>query len=63
MSSGGAVASELRHVELAFVPRDTCNNSYFGAITDVMMCAKDPGQDSCKGDSGKFSKSQNIFLQ
>ena len=52
LSSGGNVASELRHVELAFVPRNTCNSNYNGGISDVMMCAADPGQDSCQGDSG-----------
>ncbi len=54
LSSGGNVSSQLRHVELAFVPRNTCNSAYSGGITDVMMCAADPGQDSCQGDSGKF---------
>merc|ERR1712156_920605 len=52
LSSGGSVSSELRHVELAYVPRNTCNSDYNGGITDSMMCAKDPGQDSCQGDSG-----------
>lgn len=52
LSSGGNVASELRHVELAFVPRNTCNSNYNGGISNVMMCAADPGQDSCQGDSG-----------
>ena len=34
------------HVELAYVPRNTCNNKYAGEITKKMMCAADPGQDS-----------------
>ena len=36
------------HVELGFVPRDTCNGqgAYNGEITQNMMCAADPGQDS-----------------
>ena len=54
LSTGGAEAEELRRVELAFVPRSTCDNDYNGAITNVMMCATDPGQDSCQGDSGEF---------
>lgn len=54
LSSGGNVASELRRVELAYVDRNTCNSSYGGDITNVMMCASDPGQDSCQGDSGKL---------
>mmetsp|Transcript_10860 Transcript_10860/g.16413 ORF Transcript_10860/g.16413 Transcript_10860/m.16413 type:complete len:743 (-) Transcript_10860:421-2649(-) len=54
LQSGGSVASELRHVELAFVPRNTCNSNsaYNGEINQFMMCAADPGQDSCQGDSG-----------
>merc|ERR1712154_642457 len=43
-----------KHVELEFVPRAECNlaNTYNSAITDYMMCATDPDQDSCLGDSG-----------
>lgn len=52
LSMGGSVSEELRHVELGFVPRDTCNIAYSGEITNDMMCATDPGQDSCQGDSG-----------
>ncbi len=60
---GGEAASELRHVELAFVPRSTCNNNYSGEIYDSMMCAADPGQDSCQGDSGgKLPRSLRLFL-
>lgn len=58
LSSGGSFPTELRHVELAFVPRNTCNSQYNGAITDFMMCAADPGQDSCQGDSGKKLKNK-----
>ena len=55
LSQGGSVATQLRHVELAYVPRADCDsaNAYNGRITDYMMCAADPGQDSCQGDSGK----------
>lgn len=64
MSSGGNVAAELMHVELAFVPRNTCSAKYNGGITDFMMCAADPGQDSCQGDSGKLKdKILGILLQ
>ena len=52
LSENGNVASQLRHVELAYVPRSTCNSNYGGGIVTTMMCAKDPGQDSCQGDSG-----------
>ena len=63
MYSGGEAASELRHVELAFVPRNTCNNNYSGEVYDSMMCAADPGQDSCQGDSGgKLQRSLRLFL-
>lgn len=64
LSSGGNVASQLRHVELAFVPRNTCNNSYSGGITENMMCAADPGQDSCQGDSGGplYDDDNNVLI-
>ena len=52
LRSGGPSPSELMHVELAFVPRDTCNSNekYNGEITNKMMCAADPCQDSCQGE-------------
>ena len=43
---GSGFADKLMHVELAFVPRDTCNASYGGEVTERMMCAADPGQDT-----------------
>ncbi len=54
LSAGGYVASELQHVELAHVPRNTCDNKYSPtySVDQFMMCASDPGQDSCQGDSG-----------
>lgn len=44
----------LHHVELAYVSQSTCAAQYAGRnrITSSMMCATDPGQDSCIGDSG-----------
>lgn len=52
-SSGGSVSNVLRHVDLNFVPQDTCAANYGSdPITDAMMCAADVGQDSCQGDSG-----------
>lgn len=51
-SAGGSTSSKLRHVEVAFVPSNTCNSMYSGGITDNMICAADPNQDSCQGDSG-----------
>ena len=29
-----------------------CNLTYGGGITEGMLCANDPGEDSCRGDSG-----------
>lgn len=60
---GGEEVSELRHVELAFVPRSTCNSNYTGEIFDSMMCAADPSQDTCRGDSGgKLQRSLRLCL-
>ena len=52
LTQGGNVASQLQHVELQFVTRDTCNAAYDGGVTDAMMCAQDTLKDSCQGDSG-----------
>ena len=53
MSDGGNTPDVLHHVELAHVPRAECDSDYGGGkIDENMMCAKDPGQDSCQGDSG-----------
>ncbi|GFH44180.1 hypothetical protein CTEN210_00654 [Chaetoceros tenuissimus] len=46
---------ELFHVEVKYVPHSICVSNYEDHIFDVtnnMMCAADPGQDSCNGDSG-----------
>ena len=47
-----SLPARMKHVEISFVPDDTCNDMYFGAITENMMCAADPNEDSCQGDSG-----------
>lgn len=62
LSSGGSSPLTLKHVELAYVPKDDCNVMYNGQITEYMMCAADPGQDSCQGDSGKFMKIITVML-
>ncbi len=51
--SDGTTPNYLNHVELTYVPQDTCIASYgSNMILPSMMCAADPGQDSCQGDSG-----------
>ena len=53
-TSGQNLPSRLKHVEISYVPTNTCNsnNMYGGEITQNMMCAADPNEDSCQGDSG-----------
>ena len=50
--AGNSIPARMKHVEVSFVPDDTCNDNYFGSITENMMCAADPNEDSCQGDSG-----------
>jgi trypsin len=54
VTSGQNLPSRLKHVEISYVPTNTCNstNMYGGEITQNMMCAADPNEDSCQGDSG-----------
>eukprot|EP00951_Prasinocladus_malaysianus_P004005 scaffold28405_cov40-Prasinocladus_malaysianus.AAC.1 len=52
-SSGGSSAPRLMEVDVAYHSNPDCNDAYgAGSITDSMMCAASPGQDSCQGDSG-----------
>ena len=51
-TSGAYYPSRMKHVEVSYVPNDTCNSDYSGGITQNMMCAADPNEDSCNGDSG-----------
>jgi len=51
-NANGYYPGRLQHVELFFVPQNTCNSAYSGGITSNMFCAADSGQDSCQGDSG-----------
>ena len=56
VTSGQNLPSRLKHVEISYVPTNTCNstNMYGGEITQNMMCAADPNEDSCQGDSGAW---------
>lgn len=49
----GYYADTLQHVEITHVQLNECKSQYgASAITENMLCAADPGEDSCKGDSG-----------
>ena len=49
----GDMSDELRDVEVTHQPQVLCQLSYYPApITTSMICAADPGKDSCNGDSG-----------
>lgn len=51
-SSGGSVSSVLMEVEVDAYSNADCNAAYANTITDRMICAARPTQDSCQGDSG-----------
>ncbi|KAH8412214.1 hypothetical protein KR009_000506 [Drosophila setifemur] len=46
------VSRTLRRARVDIVDQDLCRQAYDGGITNVMLCAAAPGQDSCQGDSG-----------
>ena len=48
-----AIADVLQEVELKVVDDESCDTNYVGDIHQKsMICATDPNQDSCSGDSG-----------
>eukprot|EP00584_Thalassiosira_punctigera_P027200 CAMPEP_0172576890 /NCGR_PEP_ID=MMETSP1067-20121228/137953_1 /TAXON_ID=265564 ORGANISM="Thalassiosira punctigera, Strain Tpunct2005C2" /NCGR_SAMPLE_ID=MMETSP1067 /ASSEMBLY_ACC=CAM_ASM_000444 /LENGTH=755 /DNA_ID=CAMNT_0013369569 /DNA_START=150 /DNA_END=2417 /DNA_ORIENTATION=- len=54
-SSGGGVPNVLQEVTVDYITNQACCTDYqYGCnqITENMMCATRPGQDSCQGDSG-----------
>jgi hypothetical protein len=54
-SEDGDISQILRKVEIKKDTDDDCRSVYFNSYRpEVMVCASDPNQDSCQGDSGKF---------
>lgn len=49
----GNISLNLRKVEIKKDTDADCRSAYFNSyLSDVMVCASDPNQDSCQGDSG-----------
>jgi trypsin len=63
-NANGYYPSRLQHVEVFYVPQNTCNSAYSGSITSNMLCAADSGQDSCQGDSGGplYDANNNVLV-
>ena len=55
----GGLPDKLMHVDVSYVSNEVCRLQYnedyyfYDIIDDTMMCAADPNQDSCSGDSGE----------
>lgn len=55
---GGDIPSELMHVDVSYVNNTMCKDRYnadpflTNIIDESMMCAADPNEDACSGDSG-----------
>ncbi len=54
-SNNGDESNVLRHVELGFVPIETCNDVFGNILTSSIMCAADPGEDACQGKIDEIS--------
>ncbi|KAL7518896.1 hypothetical protein ACHAWX_003699, partial [Stephanocyclus meneghinianus] len=53
-TEGGSLSDVLLEVDLPVISNEDCDQCYdFNKIDSSMMCAYDPGYDSCQGDSGK----------
>jgi hypothetical protein len=52
-SVGGASSNTLKVADVIGISNRECSAKYVGkTITDRMLCATNPGTDSCQGDSG-----------
>ena len=61
--NGSEYADELMHVNVTHVKRNTCGGNYSPLpITDNMICAADPGEDSCQGTLRCFSSLHGGWL-
>jgi len=52
LSTEGSSPNVLHEVDVQVKTNTECNNAYSGQITNNMLCAGNPGKDSCFGDSG-----------
>lgn len=53
-TEGGSLSDILLEVDLPVISNEDCDQCYyFEEIGPSMICAFDPGHDSCQGDSGK----------
>ena len=52
--SDGSGTAKLQWAEVPIINKDECSPSYYGQLTNHMICAgfMEGGIDSCQGDSG-----------